>query len=47
MISGFRYRVNEICLTLEDEIDKLPRNLSNLTTIQRCVTSQKSEDLRC
>jgi len=47
MISGFRRRVNEICLTLENGIDRLSRNNGNLTTIQRCVTSQNSEYLVC
>ena len=34
------------CLTLEDWIDRLYRNVGNKTTILRCVTFQKSSDLK-
>jgi hypothetical protein len=33
------------CLTLEDGIDRLSRNVVNKTTIQRCVKFRKSTDL--
>jgi hypothetical protein len=34
------------CLTLENGIDRLSRNVVNKTTIQRCVKSQKNTDLK-
>lgn len=34
------------CLTLEDWVDRLSRNVGNKTTILRCVTFQKSSDLK-
>jgi hypothetical protein len=33
------------CLTLENGTDRLSRNVGNVTTNPRCVTSQKSGDL--
>jgi len=33
------------CLTLEYGTESLSRNVGNLTTTRRCVTSQKSKDL--